>query len=92
MVTGHLQNLVEKKPLELNPRSLIWYDITGTILGNAFLLRPPALVPEIVENAIAYMIGPELELKTDTLWNLTDAGILDAEASGNDTWKEILSY
>ena len=45
----------------------------------------PALVPEVVRNDTAYMIGPELQAKIDKMKNLIDAGIIDNEASGNGT-------
>ncbi|KAF8817515.1 hypothetical protein BYT27DRAFT_7199045 [Phlegmacium glaucopus] len=44
----------------------------------------PALVPEVVRNDTAHIIGPELQAKIDKLKNLIDAGIIDIEASGND--------
>jgi transmembrane E3 ubiquitin-protein ligase len=46
----------------------------------------PALVPEVVRNDTAYMIGPELQAKIDKMKNLIDAGIVDNEASGSGTW------
>jgi hypothetical protein len=45
----------------------------------------PALVPEVVRNDTAHMIGPELQAKIDKLKNLIDAGVIDTEASGNGT-------
>lgn len=43
----------------------------------------PTIVPEVVRNDTAHIIGPELQAKIDKLKNLIDAGIIDTESSGN---------
>jgi hypothetical protein len=51
---------------------------------NLDIRQLPVLVPEVVRNDTAHMIGPELQAKIDKMKNLIDAGIIDNEASGND--------
>jgi predicted transcriptional regulator len=43
------------------------------------------LVPEVVRNDTAHIIGPELQAKIDKMKNLIDAGMVDNEASVNGT-------
>jgi hypothetical protein len=59
--------------------------INGYSSRNIDIRLLPALVPEVVRNDTAHMIGPELQAKIDKLKNLIDAGIIDTETSGNGT-------